>query len=118
MATGHTQNRSPMMTRRRQADYLPAMTRVVIALIVVCTLLTMGFAFYPEWTRLSDMRSDLAKQQTRLSELRKQADRRIQEVDLLQHDPEYLEMIARDRLDLMKSGETIFRLSSSGHPHS
>jgi cell division protein FtsB len=27
-------------------------------------------------------------------------------------DPTYLETIARDRLDLMKEGETIFRLES------
>lgn len=116
MAAGHNQN-SPTRTRRRQADYLPALTRVVLALIVVCTLLTMGFAFYPEWTRLSDMRHDLAKQKARLAELQKQAADRAQEVDLLQHDPEYLEMIARDRLDLMKNGETIFRLSAA-HPRS
>jgi cell division protein FtsB len=31
-------------------------------------------------------------------------------VNLLKTDPGYLEMIARDRLDLMKEGETVFRL--------
>jgi len=32
--------------------------------------------------------------------------------DLLKNDPEYLENIARDKLDLMKPGETIIRLDS------
>jgi cell division protein FtsB len=32
------------------------------------------------------------------------------EVHLLQNDPTYLENIARDKLDLMQPGETIFRL--------
>jgi cell division protein FtsB len=35
-----------------------------------------------------------------------------QEVTLLKADPTYLETIARDKLDLMKEGETIFRLES------
>jgi len=36
--------------------------------------------------------------------------RQTREVNLLKTDPVYLETIARDRLDLMKEGETIFRL--------
>jgi cell division protein FtsB len=31
-------------------------------------------------------------------------------VNLLKTDPAYLEIMARDRLDLMKEGETVFRL--------
>ena len=38
--------------------------------------------------------------------------RQTREVNLLKTDPSYLETIARDRLDLMKEGETIFRLDS------
>lgn len=105
--------------RRSQGDFLPAAMRVVWILIVFCALLTAGFTFYPEWTRLHDMKRDLAVQKTKLEELQKLATSREQEVHLLQTDREYLELIARDRLDLMKDGETIFRLSSiPGHPHS
>ena len=39
--------------------------------------------------------------------LRKQRER---EVYLLENDKEYIETIARDKLDMMKEGETIFRL--------
>ncbi len=38
--------------------------------------------------------------------------RQTKEVTLLKTDPTYLETIARDRLDLMKEGETIFRLET------
>ncbi|HEY6842354.1 MAG TPA: septum formation initiator family protein, partial [Chthoniobacterales bacterium] len=31
---------------------------------------------------------------------------------LLQNDPAYTELLARDKLDLMKPGETIFRMES------
>jgi cell division protein FtsB len=99
------------LRRRTQSELLPTAMRVVSVLIVFCSLLTAGFTFYPEWVRLHDMKRDLAKDKSRLEELTKLAKDREQEVRLLQTDPEYLEMIARDRLDLMKDGETIFRLS-------
>jgi cell division protein FtsB len=37
---------------------------------------------------------------------------------LLQNDPAYVELLARDKLDLMKPGETIFRMEQgSGNGH-
>ena len=36
--------------------------------------------------------------------------RNEREENLLKHDPEYVGLIARDRLDLMREGETIYRL--------
>jgi cell division protein FtsB len=101
--------------RRSQAEMLPALMRVMWLLIVAAGLLTLGFTFYPEWSRLADMKHDLSVQQTKLTELKKQCSDRELEVKLLQTDRQYLEMIARDRLDLMKEGETIFRLASSQH---
>lgn len=110
----HTTN-SATARRRGQADFLPVAMRVVWVLIVGSALLTLGFTFYPEWTRLSGMREEVAAQKSRLEELRKLASEREQEVRLLQTDREYLEMIARDKLDLMKEGETIFRLNNTQH---
>lgn len=107
----HTTNSAN--TRRAQANYLPVAMRVMWALIVGSALLTLGFTFYPEWIRLSDMKHDVAEQKTRLAELRKTASERELEVKLLQTDREYLEIIARDKLDLMKDGETIFRFGNS-----
>ena len=104
--------------RRSQSDFLPAAMRVVWVLIIASALLTAGFTFYPEWLRLSEMKSHLAKQKAQLEDLQKLAQNREQEVRLLQSDREYLETIARDRLDMMKEGETIFRLSGNTHPHS
>jgi len=104
----HTNSR-----RRSQSEFLPTAMRVVLGLIVTCALLTAGFTFYPEWTRLSDMKHNLTSQTAHLEALKKSTAAHEQEVHLLLTDTEYLEMIARDRLDLMKNGETIFRLSSA-----
>ena len=100
-------------SRRSQSEFLPTAMRVVLGLIGACALLIAGFTFYPQWIRLSEMKKDLAVQTAHLEELKKSTADHEQEAHLLQTDKEYLEMIARDRLDLMKNGETIFRLSSA-----
>lgn len=101
--------------RRSQSYFLPAAMRVVWVLIVFSALLTAGFTFYPEWLRLNEMKLHLAKQKAQLEELQKLSQQRTQEVHFLQTDRDYLEIIARDRLDMMKEGETIFRLSPNPH---
>lgn len=103
--------------RRSQSDFLPAAMRIVWVLIIASALLTAGFTFYPEWIRLNEMKLHLAKQKAELDGLQKLSHAREQEVHFLQTDREYLEMIARDRLDMMKEGETIFRLSGNTRPH-
>jgi cell division protein FtsB len=110
--TGH-QGTHAAARRHRQSEFLRNAVRVMWSLIAAVVLLLAGFTFYPEWTRLSDMKKDLALQKAKLEELKKTTEGRELEVQLLQNDPHYLEMIARDRLDMMKEGETIFRLSSA-----
>jgi len=103
----------PNVHRRSGGELLPLATRVMWALITAAALVTLGFTFYPEWSRLASMKSDLAAQQERLADLKKKNAEHEQEVKLLQTDPQYLEIIARDKLDMMKDGETIFRLGSA-----
>jgi cell division protein FtsB len=110
--TGH-QGTHAAARRHRQSEFLRNAVRVMWSLIAAVVLLLAGFTFYPEWTRLSDMKKDLASEKAKLEELKKTTEGRELEVQLLQNDPHYLEMIARERLDMMKEGETIFRLSSA-----
>jgi cell division protein FtsB len=116
MVPDHTIHQ-PNVRRRSGGEFLPVATRVMWALIIAAGLVTLGFTFYPEWARLASMKRDLAAQQERLADLKKKNADHEQEAKLLQNDPEYLEIIARDKLDLKKSGEQIFRLSST-QPHS
>jgi cell division protein FtsB len=103
----------PNVRRRAGGEFLPVATRVMWGLIIASGLVTLGFTFYPEWARMVSMKRDLAVQQERLADLKKKTGDHEQEVKLLLTDPQYLEIIARDKLDLMKDGETIFRLGST-----
>ncbi|HEY3900961.1 MAG TPA: septum formation initiator family protein [Chthoniobacter sp.] len=69
-----------------------------------------AYHFVPEVSKRRD-------QQARVEELKVEVDKQRQLLvrnsrieELLKHDPEYIGLVARDRLDLMKEGETIYRI--------
>ena len=66
--------------------------------------------FYPEVTRRDQMAQNLLEHREELAALQSLRKQREREVYLLENDKEYIETIARDKLDTMKEGETIFRL--------
>ncbi|MDH4470629.1 MAG: septum formation initiator family protein [Verrucomicrobiae bacterium] len=97
--------------REKQTTLLPIINRLLLMLIFLGVLALVLMAFYPEWKKLSQMRHTLQKDRNELTKLQKETTHQERELYLLQHDKEYLELIARDRLDLMKPNETIFRFS-------
>lgn len=102
--------RSTQARRRKDPAFWNALNRVLFILLVVLGVVGIGLWFYPELMRRNEMSRYLEEQKKDLAAqelLRKQRDR---EVYLLENDTSYIETIARDKLDLMKEGETIFRL--------
>jgi|LauGreSBDMM110SN_4_FD.fasta_scaffold50939_2 cell division protein FtsB len=97
--------------REKKTTFLPLINRLLLMLILFGVLALVLMAFYPEWKKLSQMRRALQNDHNELTKLQKETTHRERELYLLQHDKEYLELIARDRLDLMKPNETIFRFS-------
>lgn len=59
--------------------------------------------------RIEQLKAEVEKQKELLA-------RRKREEDLLKNDPQYLEIIARDKLGLMKEGETIIRIEPNNGP--
>ena len=86
-----------------------AILRVLLLLAV--WLLIISF-FLPPYKQLQRDRGSLEQLRTQLSEQKGMLARHTRQVALLKNDPTYLETIARDNLELMKEGETIFRLES------
>ncbi len=78
-------------------------------LIAVTVLALVGYKYMPE---LSKRRAQEARIEALTLEINQQKQllaRRTLEENLLKRDPEYIGLIARDKLDLMKDGETIYR---------
>lgn len=95
---------------RREASIWQQLNRVLRALLALAIMLMIVSLFLPQQKRLARSRSENDALRAQLSEQKGLLARQTREVHLLRTDPVYLETIARDRLDLMKEGETIFRL--------
>ncbi len=88
----------------------------MVALIAFTVITLIACAFVPELKnareqndRVEELRGEIQKQRDLLAV-------HTREVDLLKNDPTYIETIARDRLDMMKDGETIYRIDPSPTP--
>ena len=99
---------------RREATVWQRLNRVLRFLLVVAILLVIISLFAPPYKRLIHSRAEIDNLQAQVNEQKGLLARQTREVNLLKTDATYLETIARDRLDLMKDGETIFRLEQAG----
>ena len=90
-----------------------SLSKVVAALICCCLVVPIAYAFLPEVSKRKEQRQRI-EQLKREVEGRKQVLIRYEREEmLLKRDPEYAGLIARDKLGLMKEGETIYRLDES-----
>ena len=95
---------------RREATVWQRLNRVLRALLVIAVVLVIVSLFVPPYKKLAQSRTEIDNLQSQVNDQKMLLAKQTREVNLLKTDPTYLETIARDRLDLMKEGETIFRL--------
>ena len=95
---------------RREASIWQQLNRVLRVLLALAFGLVIVSLFLPQYKRIKQSRSEIDALQAQVTEQKMLLARQTREVNLLKTDPTYLETIARDRLDLMKEGETVFRL--------
>ncbi len=97
---------------RREATVWQRLNRILRALLIIAIVLVILSLFVPPYKKLTQSRGEIENLQAQVNDQKMLLARQTREVNLLKTDPAYLEMIARDRLDLMKEGETIFRLET------
>jgi cell division protein FtsB len=95
---------------RREATLWQRLNRVLRVLLFLAGWLIVVSMFVPPYNKLTRSRGDIDRLQSLVNDQKTLLARQTREVNLLKTDPAYLETIARDRLDVMKEGETIFRL--------
>ncbi|MGH9695706.1 MAG: FtsB family cell division protein [Bryobacteraceae bacterium] len=99
---------------RREASIWQQMNAVLRVLLFIAFWMLIISFFLPPYKQLQRDRSEYDQMHTKLVEQKTTLARLTKQVTLLRSDPTYLETLARDRLEMMKEGETIFRLES---PH-
>jgi cell division protein FtsB len=103
---------------RREATVWQRLNRVLFALLFLAVWLGIISLFVPPYNKLQAARGEIDALQARCDEQKLLLTHATREVNWLRTDPTYLETIARDRLDLMKEGETVFRLEPAKGSHS
>ena len=98
--------------RRNEPDFWHRINKVLTGLVVLGVLVGIGVMFYPVWQKQQDMRARVAALSSEKEEKGARLAAARRELDLLKNDPEYVETIARDRINVMKPGETIFRVET------
>ena len=98
---------------RREASVWQRLNRILLVLLIIAIWLVIVSMFVPPYKKLKIGHAEIDKLQAQRDEQQVLLSRQTREVNLLKTDPAYLETIARDRLDLMKEGETIFRVESA-----
>ncbi|HEX4667494.1 MAG TPA: septum formation initiator family protein [Chthoniobacterales bacterium] len=97
---------------RREATIWQRMNHILRVLLFLAVWLLIISFFLPPYKKLNQSRAEIEQLQAQLTEAKNVLARQTREVTLLRADPTYLETIARDKLDVMKEGETIFRLET------
>ena len=87
-----------------------SLNKFVLTLIVVFTAVPIGYKFMPAVSKRKEQKAQIEMLTARVEEQRMELQRNTSEEYLLKHDPEFQEIFARDKLDLMKEGEVIYRI--------
>jgi cell division protein FtsB len=95
---------------RREATVWQRLNSILRLLLGAAVVLVIVSLFLPPYKKLTQSRTEIENLQSQVNDQKTLLARQTREVNLLKTDPTYLETMARDRLDLMKEGETIFRL--------
>jgi cell division protein FtsB len=101
---------------RREATVWQRLNSILRVLLILALVLVIVSLFLPQSKKLTQSRTEIENLQGLVNEQKTLLARQTREVNLLKTDPSYLETMARDRLDLMKEGETIFRLEQLPSP--
>jgi cell division protein FtsB len=101
---------------RREATVWQRLNSILRVLLVLAAILVVVSLFLPLYKKLGQGQTENENLQSQVKDQKILLARQTREVNLLKTDPAYLETMARDKLDLMKEGETIFRLEAPPAP--
>ena len=103
-----------LLHHRETKGIVSTLIRVVMILIALALVVVLISLFMPELRSRREQGAKVEKLKKQVEQQKTTLALRNKQIELLKNDPSYLEIIARDKLDLMKEGETILRLDSPG----
>ncbi len=104
MRAAHVQSETPPI------GVWNSLNRILLTLIVITSLAVIVYRFLPETGRRKELADRVAALTEQVEKQKQMLARAKREAELLTRDPVFVELIARDRLDLVKEGEKVYRL--------
>lgn len=86
------------------------LNQIVFGILCLCLGSMVVVAALPERKRTAEMERSLAETRERERESLARREQHRMELEALKHDRGYLELRARDRLDLCREGERVYRI--------
>ncbi len=96
--------------RGREPDFWQRLNKLLTLLVIAGVFCGIVVVFYPVWAKQQAMRARVDSLTQEKAKKTAQFQDARNKLELLKNDPDYVETIARDRLNVMKPGETIFRI--------
>ena len=95
-----------------QPDIWQRLSRLVFVLVILAAVPCVLAIFWPELEKKRQMVTQIETLERERDRLEAERDALDQRLEWIRTDREFLEIVARDRLDLHKEGEFIFRFES------
>src|ERR1700678_2874666 len=97
------------LKRQSGGNFWATLVPIIQGAIVVGLLAVVGLFFVPVLQTEKGYRDELAKIQTQIAARQEEQAQLKLETEHMKNDPDYVEHIARDQLNMGKPGETIIR---------
>lgn len=97
----------------KATGFLPVVNRFLFTMIVLTLATPAFYSFTPAVKKRRELEARVENLKSDIEQQRLVLQRHTREEGLLRRDAEYISLMARDRLDMMKEGETIFRFGTA-----
>ena len=93
-----------------QTTFIRATNGLLVAVILIVGALILCLSYLPQKIAYEKKQGELVEARQREEQAESQLDYLRVKLEAIKHDPTYLEIQARDRLQVYRPGETIFRI--------
>ena len=95
---------------RARTTGIRIVNRAAFFVLLLTACVAMAVLSVPQVRKLRALNAELARANAEEKHVRAYKGQKTRELNALRDDPAYLELVARDRLDLYRSGERIYRI--------
>ena len=107
--TKESRNSAGQSVRERTTG-VRIVTRTAFSVFLITACVALGVLSVPQMRKLRALKEELARAKALESHVEQEKHQKRRDLNAIRNDPAYLELVARDRLDLYREGEKVYRI--------